>query len=95
MPKYKFFEVKGKESAQRLVFKEFNLATANMKRVRSSSQEQSEEADKLKFHAQPMPDFNKLKPKTCVKKDAGGTKSTPFEFSTLNRGVDKHSKLML
>jgi hypothetical protein len=44
VPKYKFFEVKHKDqSTDKLVFKEFNLATANIKRVRSNSHEEKDD----------------------------------------------------
>jgi len=42
-----------------------------------------------------MPDFNKLKPKTCLKTEASSaTKAAPFELSTINRGEEKRAKLL-
>ena len=45
MPNYKFFEVKHSNPAEhdKIAFKEFNLATANIKRVRANSQDQDGE----------------------------------------------------
>jgi hypothetical protein len=45
MPNYKFFEVKQSNPAEheKIAFKEFNLATANIKRVRANSQDQEGE----------------------------------------------------
>jgi hypothetical protein len=45
MPNYKFFEVKHSNPAEheKIVFKEFNLATANIKRVRANSHDQDGE----------------------------------------------------
>ena len=80
------------------MFKEFNLATANIRRVRSNSQDegkQTTEAETHVFHAQPMPDFNKLKPKTCGKRDLPQlTKPLAPSFTTDARGEDKKARLM-
>jgi hypothetical protein len=48
VPNYKFFEVKHNHPSEneKIVFKEFNLATANIKRVRANSQEQEESGEK-------------------------------------------------
>jgi hypothetical protein len=45
MPNYKFFEVKHSNPAEheKIAFKEFNLATANIKRVRANSHDQDGE----------------------------------------------------
>ncbi len=100
MPNYKFFEVKHTTPAdhEKIVFKEFNLATANIKRVRANSHENEEEDNSNKknvFHAQPMPDFNKVKPKTSVKKDhLSTTKAEPFQLTSDVRGQDKREKLL-
>jgi hypothetical protein len=52
MPKYKFFEVKNNSSPKKIEFKEFNLATANIKRVRSDSNEGEQQPEsKPEFHA--------------------------------------------
>lgn len=93
MPKYKFFQVQhSKDSAKKLSFKEFNLATAGIKRVRSTSHE-AEQSEEHQFHAQPMPDFSK--PKSCVKKDSITiTKAEGFKLSTIERGEEKKAKFM-
>ena len=41
-----------------------------------------------------MPDFNKLKPKTSVKKDTCLTKAEPFQLTSDLRGQDKRKKLI-
>lgn len=56
MPNYKFFEVKHSNPAEheKIAFKEFNLATANIKRVRANSHDQDGEDlsnQKTVFHA--------------------------------------------
>jgi len=41
-----------------------------------------------------MPDFNKLKPKTSVKKEISLTKTEPFQLTSDLRGQDKRKKLI-
>ena len=62
MPNYKFFEVKHHQpDHEAIVFKEFNLATANIKRIRSNSSEDKKpelDKDTKTFHPLSMPDFS-------------------------------------
>lgn len=53
MPNYKFFEVKhSQERDHKIEFKEFKLATSNIRRVRSNSQEDAKpEEESHVFHA--------------------------------------------
>ena len=41
-----------------------------------------------------MPDFNKLTPKTSVKKEISLTKTEPFQLTSDLRGQDKRKKLI-
>lgn len=74
MPNYRFFKIKQLQQeteSKKIVFKEFHLATTNIKKSIS------EEEQEIKFHAIPMPDFNKLKP-SVKKETASLTKAEPF-----------------
>lgn len=87
MPKYKFFEVKH-EVQKKITFLEFNLNTERRisrsgTRKRSSSEDNEELDVHFKFTALPMPDFEKIKPKTCLKKSVmKSLEMAPFQLST-------------
>jgi len=49
------------------LFQEFKLATINRSASRKRSNSQENEDSQIKFQALPMPDFEKMKPKTTKK----------------------------
>ena len=93
MPRYRFFEVKH-EAQRQIVFQEFSLATqrrlSESRNRRSNSQDESE----TRFRALPMPDFQKMKPKTCLKRDPRVIQQEPFTLRTEVRLSEKKRQLL-